>query len=341
MSKDIDNPNKEKSTMKHLIKRVAGVLGLILLIILVIAILLGLIPASIQALESDPDPAVDYNEALRRFEELQAGERAKVTEVNSSRLMTHGEQTDKVYVLIHGWTNSPRQFVELGELLFEQGHNVLILRLPHHGFPSGSVGELRNVTPENLSAYGDQTVDIAAGLGEQVEVIGLSVGGAVTSWIAQNRPDVKRVMLIAPMFGLDHLPAVVDNFLMNLFSRAPNINLIAPGEPYREHVYRGQSTRGVAQVMRFGESVFKQANGSSPAVTNILVVTNANDSTVDNSRTEELAGIWEKSGAAIVRYVFPAELGLPHNSIDVTEPGTDTDLVYAQILELLGEHPPQ
>jgi hypothetical protein len=28
--------------------------------------------------------------------------------------MTHGEKTDKAYVLIHGWTNSPRQFVEFG-----------------------------------------------------------------------------------------------------------------------------------------------------------------------------------------------------------------------------------
>jgi esterase/lipase len=341
MSTEIGNPNKEKSTTKSLIKRIAKVLGLILLAILVIVILLGMIPASIKGLESDADPAESYDEALRRFEVLQAGEQAKVTEVNSSRLMTHGEQTDKVYVLIHGWTNSPRQFVELGELLFERGHNVLILRLPHHGFPSGSVGELRNVTPENLSAYGDQTVDVAAGLGEQVEIIGLSVGGAVTSWIAQNRPDVTRVMLISPLFGLDHLPAFVDYFLMNLFSRAPNINLIDPEEPYREHVYRGQSTSGVAQAMRFGESIFKQANSSSPAVTNILVVTNANDSTVDNSHTDELVDIWETSGAAILRYVFPAVLGLPHDSIDVSEPGTDTDLVYAQILELLGENPIQ
>lgn len=182
------------------------------LISLAFTILLGMLLASTKVLESDADPAEGYTEALQRFEAQQAGEQTKVTEVNSSRLMTHGEQTDKVYVLIHGWTNSPRQFVELGELLFERGNNVLILRLPYHGFLSGSVGGLRNVTPENLSAYGDQTVDIAAGLGEQVEVIDLSVGGAVTSWIAQNRPDVKRVMLIPPLFGLDHLPAFVDYF---------------------------------------------------------------------------------------------------------------------------------
>ncbi len=178
MSTEINGPVKDVNKPQSMLKRVAKVLGVLILAILVIIILLGLIPISTKPLESDPDPAEDYDEALWRFEAIQAGENGKVDEVSASRLMTHGEQMDKVYVLIHGWTNSPRQFVELGELLFERGHNVLILRMPHHGFPSGSVGELRNVTPENLSAYGDQNIDIAAGLGEQVEVIGLSVGGS-------------------------------------------------------------------------------------------------------------------------------------------------------------------
>jgi len=68
---------------------------MILLAILVLIILLGLIPTSIKALESDPDPAEDYDEALRRFEAIQAGEDGKVDEVSSSRLMTHGEKPDE------------------------------------------------------------------------------------------------------------------------------------------------------------------------------------------------------------------------------------------------------
>jgi len=46
-------------------------------------------------------------------------------------------------VLIHGTTNSPRQWEELGGALHALGHNVLILRMPHHGLESRSVGELK------------------------------------------------------------------------------------------------------------------------------------------------------------------------------------------------------
>ena len=62
-----------------------------------------------------------------------------------------------------------------------------------------------------------------------------------------------------------------------------------------------------------------------------------NDTTVDNQHTQELADIWENWGEVIVRYEFPKSLGFPHNSIDVSEPDTDIDVVYSKILELLGE----
>jgi len=295
-----------------------------------------MIPVSKAGLGSSPNPASSYDEAVQRFEKIGEEESNSVTEVSRSRLMTHGEKTDQVYVLIHVWTNSPRQFVELGELLYERGHNVLILRLPYHGLKSHTVGELANVNLEDMRAYGDATIDIAQGLGDEVTVIGLSVGGAEASWIAQNRGDVQRVMTIASMFGLDHLPAFLDTFLMNLFLRVPNVNLISPSEPVREHVYRGQSTRGVAQVMHFGETVFAQARTTSPGVSQIIVLTNANDSTIDNRQIHELVDIWEQSGAGIVTYEFDASLGMPHDVIDVTS-NSKSDLVYAKIIELLGE----
>ena len=338
MSSQIKTSNKPESTLKRILKGSAKILGLILIVILGTAILLGLLPVSIKELVSSPDPAGDYEEALRRFKRILEREKGiLMSETAGSQLRTHGKKTDRVYVLVHGYTNSPRQFMEIGELLYERGHNVLIVRLPHHGLKSHDVGELQHMQPEDLSAYSDEVLDIAAGLGEQVHVVGFSVGGAVASWIAQNRPDIERVMILSPMFGLDHLPYFVDDFLMNLGSRGPNINFIGPEEPHREHVYRGMSSRGVAEAMIFGKSVFKQAYRTSPAVSSIIVGTNGNDTTVDNRRTYELAKIWEASGANIVLYEYPESLGLPHNMIDVSEPDTDIAIVNAKILELLGE----
>jgi len=328
----------EESKSKHLLKKVAKIVGIILLVLLIVLIIFGVIPASTKGIPSSPDPVVSYDQAIKRFEGIQEEEGPIVKDVAASRLMTHGEKTDKVYVLIHGLTNSPRQFIELGELLYEAGNNVLIVRIPHHGVEDADVGELGKLELEELTEYGDSVVDIAVGLGDEVHVVGLSVGGTVAAWIAQNRADVERVMLMSPMLGLGGMPQFVDYFLRNLFIRIPDISLGGPGEVVREHAYRGQSTRGVAVSMLLGQTVFSQARMSAPEVNGIIIVTNANDHTVDNIYAEKLTEVWENWGDEIVRYEFPKSLGFPHNLIDITEPGTDIDLVNQKILELLGEN---
>jgi pimeloyl-ACP methyl ester carboxylesterase len=323
-----------------MIKKVLKVIGIVLLVLLGIILLLGLVPVSVPDLPSAPDPAVDYDAAVNRFEAYTAGEEGILMSPKSaSILMSHGEKTDKVYVLIHGWTNSPFQWVDFGQLLYDQGYNVLILRLPFHGLASHDVAELQHATPELMRDYADDVVDIAAGLGDEVHVVGLSVGASIASWIAQNRTDVARAMPISPMYGISTLPKFVDYFLLNLAYRAPNFNLTDPSEPQREHVYRGESSKGVVNVMLFGSALFEQAEGEETAVTDIIVVTNDNDTTVNNRLTNEMTDLWRVTGSEPVTYVFPKELGYPHNSIDRTC-NPDADAVYATLLELLGETSP-
>jgi esterase/lipase len=322
---------------KALLKRIPRVLGVLILVTLAAAIIVGLIPVSIEEFASAPNPASDYETAVQRFNEIKQQEAGiLMSESAGSQLMAHGEKTDRVYVLIHGLTSSPQQWVEFGQLLHERGHNVLIVRIPYHGLESYNVSELKQLLPADLAAYADETVDIAAGLGEEIYVLGLSVGGTISSWIAQNRPDVSCVMLVAAMFGIDHLPSWLDTFLMNLFSRAPNLSAASPLEPYNDHGYRGYSTRGLAETMIFGESVFLQARVAPPAVSTIIAVTNGADTTIDNRHTEELAGVWEQAGANVLRYQFPTSLGLPHDMIDPVH-NSDADSVYPELLKLLGE----
>jgi esterase/lipase len=326
--------NKKSSTF---LMRFVKLFGGIVLVVLVSVLVIGLIPVPKEELPSHSNPIDDYENATAQINAILDAEKGVVREVCYSRFMTHGQKTERVYVLIHGMTNSPRQFVELGELLYAQGHNVFIPLVPHHGLIGADVGALKNINPEEMSAFADQILDLSAGLGEEVHVIGLSVGGTIASWSAQNRPEVTRVMLMAPMFGIGRIPNFLDFYAINIFTRIPNINFIGPGEPVREHVYRGQSSRGVAEAMLYGATIFKQVNSTEPGVTEIIIVTNANDHTVDNDNTKMLADIWESWGSDITRYEFPAELGLPHSLVDISEPGTDIDFVNTTILTLLGE----
>ncbi len=323
-----------------MVKKVLKVIGVLLLVLLGIILLLGLIPVPVPELPSSPDPAESYEEAVARFETAVAAEEGILMSPKSgSVLLTHGEPTEKVYVLIHGWTNSPFQWVDFGQMLFDQGYNVLILRMPYHGLNSRNVGELAQATPELVRDYADDVVDIAAGLGDEIHVIGLSVGGSVASWIAQNRSDVTRIVSISPMYAIGTLPKFLNYFLLNFASHAPNFNPTAPSEPQREHVYRGQSSRGVANAMLLGKALFAQAETSPPTVPDMIVITNDNDTTVNNKSTDELTALWQAAGAQPLVHVFAQELGFPHNSIDRTS-NPDADAVYATLLKLLNETPP-
>lgn len=322
-----------------MVKKILKIIGIILLALLGIILILGLIPVSVPDLPSSPAPAADYDEAMQRFTAVQAAEEgALMSPKAASVLMTHGEKTDKVYVLIHGWTNSPKQWVDFGQMLFDRGYNVLILRMPYHGLASHNVGELRHATPELIRDYADEVVDIAAGLGDEIHVIGLSGGATIASWMVHNRADVTRVMSIAPMLGIGRLPKFLDYMALNFASRAPNFNPTSPSEPMRDHVYRGQSSRGVANLKLFARAVLREAEAGETAVPNIIVVTNDNDTTVNNNLADDLTAIWQETGASVTTHVFPRELGFPHNAIDRTS-NPDADAVYATLLELLDEAP--
>ncbi len=316
-------------------------LALILLAILAIILLIGLIPVSTDELDSSPNPAGNYDEAVQRFEAIQQEEAPIVNDAGNSLLMTHGEQTEKAYVLIHGTTNSPRQFEELGETLHDRGHNVLILRMPHHGLQSHDVSELKALRAEELRDYADGAVDIATGLGDELIVVGISGGGAVTSWIAQHRPEVAEVLPLSPFFGVPEVPPFLNTFLMSLASRVPNVTLQNSAEPQRDWVYRGEATRGVAEFMRLGRNVLRAAESDIPAVSPIHFVTTAVDDTADNDYTVELAKMWAESGADVDSFEFESSFDIPHNSIDPAADAQKKALVYAKILELLGEDPIQ
>ncbi|MFM8457940.1 MAG: hypothetical protein ACKOB0_03205, partial [Chthoniobacterales bacterium] len=106
--------------------------------VVVAVLLLGaawlLRPLNLDDLVSKPDPARSYEDAMERWQRTQARE-AELPLHDGGRtiVLTHGYRTARVFVLLHGLTNAPRQFRELGEELFATGANVVIPRLAHHG----------------------------------------------------------------------------------------------------------------------------------------------------------------------------------------------------------------
>jgi pimeloyl-ACP methyl ester carboxylesterase len=144
-------------------------------------------------------PPLDYGDATARVARRQASDDSVVAQGGRSILMTHERRTLRVYVLLHGFTNSPSQFQEVGERLFAiTGDNVYIPRLPRHAEREAPVRALSRVRADELTMFADSVVDVARGLGDSVVVVGMSAGGSIAAWITQWHAEVQRTVLIAP-----------------------------------------------------------------------------------------------------------------------------------------------
>ncbi len=314
-------------------------LAVVALLALGVALLVLLLTVSNGGMGPRPNPAAGYDEAQGRIEALAAAEAPVANPAIRSLLLTHGGPTRRVYVFVHGITNSPRQFEELARLLHARGHNVLVPMLPRHGRRSMRLRELRGLRAEEFRDYADTAVDIAAGLGQEVYALGISGGASVVGWMAQNRPEMDTALLLAPFVGVRRVAAPIGTLMMNAYSRVPSFNIEDPLEPRRDWVYRGQTTRALAETLRLGRALLRQAAKAPPLARRIIVLTTACETQVSNAATARLVALWRAQGANVADPQFAAALDIPHNAIDPAADPAKKAIVYARMLELLGEQP--
>jgi carboxylesterase len=279
---------------------------------------------------------------LRRFHAFDEAEsaKAKLHDVCHSKLMTHGQLTEHVMVFLHGYTTCPEQFAELGRRFFELGYNVFIPCMPHHGCADRMTEDQRNLTAEELAAYGDEAVDIARGLGRQVTVMGISGGGTVVAWLAQNRADVDYAMPLSAFIGMGIVPDFLTKPLINLLLTLPNFFIwwdprTKEDNPYSiYYAYPRFSTHSLGQTLRLGLAVKEQAKHAAPAACHILMITNAADPSVSNSQLDQLMGTWRQHGAADLHaYQFEKEMKMLHDIITPGTPGVPIEEVYPRLIE--------
>jgi len=313
--------------------------ALIVLIALVLCAVVVLFrPMNVRSLTSNPDPAGDYAGALERIEALQAQEASLPLHPSCQlKFMTQGQRAERAIVFVHGYTNCPEQFGELGQQFYDLGYNVLIAPAPHHGMVDRMTTDQARLTAEELAAYADAVVDIAQGLGEHVTLAGISMGGTTTAWAAQHRSDLDLAVLISPAFAFQMIPESATAPAVKAVVVLPNFYMWADSELKEESgtdfTYPRRSTRALAQTLRLGMVVQAQSAEAAPAARSMLVVTNANDPSVDNGLTAEMVELWEDWGIDVTTYEFAADLELKHDMISPWQ-GTQP-VVYPVLVELI------
>jgi pimeloyl-ACP methyl ester carboxylesterase len=311
-----------------------------LLVILAVLLFIGIIlcrPLPVRTLVSRPSPARDYPEAERRISALREREGDRIVPDARVQFMTHGDRTDQAVVLVHGYTNCPRQFVKLGELFFRRGYNVLVANLPRHGLPDRMNDAQAGLTAEELAAYADEMADIAQGLGRRVTFAGISCGGVVSAWAWAFRADVSAAVLLAPAFGFRMIPWWLTLPSVHLLSVLPNFFLWwNPKEKMRgspEHTYPRFSLRALGQILRLGFAVRYRAQKQIPAGKELIVVTNPNDWAVSSIMVERILREWRGLGIPIAHRQFDASLNLDHDFIEPAQPNQPIDVTYPLLME--------
>lgn len=323
-------------------KTLSLILGILALMVIILPVM-AFIPFSVKDVP-EPDPAASYEDAIARLDAI-ADEQATNPALNPvcyTRALTHGQKTENVIVLFHGFTSCPEQMAVLGEQFFDRGYSVLIPLQPHHGELERVDNTTDQISSEQLAEFAMQTVDIARGLGDNVTVAGISGGGALSVWLAQERDDIQTAMPIAPFLGIGFVPTPLNRPVANLLDNIPNIwqwwdPIKKENNPFTgEYQYPRYGTHGLAEYLRLGYAAERDAKENPPKA-KIIMVSNASDLSVSNGIIDQFVSQWKANNEARVEsFRFDKSLNLPHDVITPERYEGNLTIVYPQILELLG-----
>jgi alpha-beta hydrolase superfamily lysophospholipase len=256
--------------------------------------------------------------------------------------LDHGARATLCVVLFHGLTNNPAQFSELAPMIFARGANVLVPRMPFHGYADRMTGALANLTARGLIAAANEAVETAKTLGERVAVLGISMGGLLCAQIAQQRDDVDLSIPIAPDFGLLRFPRSLSSCLERVLLALPNVFLWwdprVREKMLPDTAYPRFATHALMQTLRIGDAVYRAAKNDVPAARRITMVVNPRDPAVNDAVARSVVQRWQRSRRDGITCVELQGLAANHDIIDPRNPMQQTALVYPKLIELLGLH---
>jgi pimeloyl-ACP methyl ester carboxylesterase len=243
-------------------------------------------------------------------------------------------------VLFHGFTASPRQLSKIAGYLFGQGWNVIVPRLPLHGYEDRMTTKLQALDMDMLFACGDETIAYARTFGSRLLIGGFSLGGALALWAA-HRHAAERVVAIAPLFGVSLLPAFLQVPTARLALSLPNYfcwwNPISRERHGPPHGYPRLATHPIARALLFGQAFLKELETTTAPKTPLAILElNARDTAVHNGVARRVARAW---GTHPDTQAFVHEIhGMPL-SHDIVEPQCNGDLAaqaFPQVVRHFG-----
>lgn len=178
----------------------------------------------------------------------------------------HQKNTDKAFLLIHGFTACPYEMRELGEILHRQGYNVFGLRLAGHGT---NVADFSKYKAADWVSSAKQGLAISSLMGRRTIVIGESLGGALAALLARDYPDlVGRLILCAPAFRFVNRLAYLSKWRM-IQKIIPQNDMGVQYDWQRPYWYDIIPTSSIAELVKIANEGRK--SGSKIKVSTLII----------------------------------------------------------------------
>ena len=247
-----------------------------------------------------------------------------------------------VVVLLHGFTNCPKQFDRLAANFARAGYNVVVPLIPRHGMADRMTSDMQRLRAEDLERAGQAAIDIAHGFGGPITVVGLSSSAVLAGWLAQHRSDVDCAVLLAPAFAPRGVPAPAARRLTVAMLCLPNFFIwwdrrLRADIPGPRQCYPRFASHAISEVYRLGFTLLGDASRAKPKARTMILVTTPFDEAVNNDLGLELVRRWRARGANVQTYQFDAKLGVRHDMIDPEQPYERTEVTYPVIERLVTE----
>jgi alpha-beta hydrolase superfamily lysophospholipase len=262
-------------------------------------------------------PFSDETTAL--LERFRARDTDDIADAGRTKLLLHGEVRPLAVVLFHGMSANPRQFHRFAHDLHALGHNVVVPRLPRHGRRARLTDVLALLSAHDLRAFAQSSIELAQGLGERVVVAGFSLGGLLTTWVAQRYP-LERAVAIAPFFGMSWMPTRYNAPFARTLLKVPNFYSF------------GFPSHGLAEGLLWAREVY-----AHPAVAarELIFVTNASEAAVSNRAVRRLLERLEPMPEGRIAHVELGDLPPSHDIIEPFSRPELADRVYPTLLGII------
>ncbi|HKH04447.1 MAG TPA: alpha/beta fold hydrolase [Acidimicrobiales bacterium] len=187
-------------------------------------------------------------------------------------------------LLLHGFTGNPSTMVDLGRALAAEGHTVEVPRLPGHGT---SVEEMIPTRWEDWSGAAEAAYAALAARTSRVVVVGLSMGGTLTMWLASRHPEVAGAVGINPLAVRNE--AVVDFVRQALDAGTDRIPSIAGDVADPDQREKAYDATPLAPLLSLQEGLAELAPELAKVTCPVLILTSPQDHTVPPTDSDALA----------------------------------------------------